>query len=176
MEFSPCHMFQNGSVTLCPALQQLKDEHGPLNEEKQALYEAAKQIGTNAEKADWKDELLQLREKVQLFLSHLDPHSEREEGVLFPMMAKYIGNTTGPIAVMEYEHDQAKRNIATFLEKTDALDEEVNKETAKELASYVINAYLILTEHFMKEENVLFPMAERMLSDEEKEELAKHIL
>ncbi|MDE3840384.1 hemerythrin [Bacillus methanolicus] len=176
MEFSPCHMLQNGSVTLCPALQQLLAEHGPLNEEKQALFETAKQIGNNAEQADWKEELLQLREKVKLFLSHLDPHSEREEGVLFPMMAKYIGSTTGPIAVMEYEHDQAKRNIAAFLEKTTMLDKEVNMEAAKELASYVINAYMILTEHFMKEENVLFPMAERMLSDEEKEELAKHIL
>ncbi|AIE61618.1 hemerythrin domain-containing protein [Bacillus methanolicus] len=176
MEFSPCHMLQNGSVALCPALQQLVAEHGPLNEEKQALFDAAKQIGNNDEQSNWKEELLQLREKVTLFLSHLDPHSEREEGVLFPMMSKYIGNTTGPIAVMEYEHDQAKRNIAAFLEKTKMLDEEVNKEEAKELASYVINAYLILTEHFMKEENVLFPMAEQMLSDEEKEELAKHLM
>jgi regulator of cell morphogenesis and NO signaling len=109
MEFFPCSMLHGGPVDLCPALQKLKNEHGPLNEEKQELFEAAKQIGRNNEQTNWKNELLQLREKVQSFLSHLDPHSEREEGVLFPMMAKYIGNTTGPIAVMEYEHDQAKR-------------------------------------------------------------------
>jgi regulator of cell morphogenesis and NO signaling len=52
----------------------------------------------------------------------------------------------------------------------------VSSQAAVELASYVINAYSILTEHFMKEENVLFPMAERLLSDEEKEELAQKLL
>lgn len=34
-----------------------------------------------------------------------------------------------------------------------------------------VEAHHILDEHFMKEENVLFPMAERLLSDGEKEEL-----
>jgi regulator of cell morphogenesis and NO signaling len=56
------------------------------------------------------------------------------------------------------------------------LGDEVSSKAAVELASYVINAYSILTEHFMKEENVLFPMAERLLSDEEKEELAQKLL
>jgi regulator of cell morphogenesis and NO signaling len=43
------------------------------------------------------------------------------------------------------------------------------------LAALIKSAYLILTEHFAKEENVLFPMAERMLSDDEKEKLYQKI-
>lgn len=175
MEFSPCMMAHDGDVQLCPALQQLKDEHGPLNEQKQQLVDMAQQIGQNDETADWKEALLTLRENVQSFLEQLDPHSQREEGVLFPMMAQYIGRTSGPIAVMEYEHDQAKRNIATFLEQTAHLSGAVDREAAKQLAFYVINAYHILTEHFMKEEHVLFPMAEKLLSAAEKEELAQRI-
>jgi regulator of cell morphogenesis and NO signaling len=74
---------------------------------------------------------------------------------------------------MEYEHDQAKSNIGSFLAKVESdLDSNEEKKKAAEL---IQNAYFILTEHFSKEENVLFPMAERMLTDEEKEELFQKI-
>jgi regulator of cell morphogenesis and NO signaling len=45
----------------------------------------------------------------------------------------------------------------------------------KTRAELIRDAYYILTEHFSKEENVLFPMAERMLTNEEKEELYQKI-
>lgn len=170
MEFSPCSLIGNEPVSLCPPLQRLKEEHGPLNEEKYALFVAAKNIYDGKEQ-DVVQALIRLREKVQQFLQHLDPHSRREEEVLFPMMERYIGKQFGPIAVMEYEHQEAKQNIATFLQKT----ETIRSEEAKPLASYVMNAYMILTDHFAKEEQVLFPMAEKLLSAEEKEQLAKRI-
>ncbi|WP_163149825.1 hemerythrin domain-containing protein [Anoxybacillus sp. MB8] len=170
MDFSPCSLIGHEPVSLCPPLQRLKDEHGPLNKEKYALFVAAKSI-YDGEEEDVVQAFIRLREKVQQFLQHLDPHSRREEDVLFPMMERYIGKQFGPIAVMEYEHQEAKQNIATFLQKT----EMIRSEEAKQLASYVMNAYMILTDHFAKEEQVLFPMAEKLLSAEEKEELAKRI-
>ncbi|EZP77402.1 hemerythrin HHE cation binding domain-containing protein [Parageobacillus genomosp. 1] len=169
-----CHMGGHEEVELCPGLERLKQEHGPLRELKQRMFELAQAIG-DEEGQNWKERLLALRESVQSFVNELDPHSEREEGVLFPMMAQYIGRTSGPIAVMEYEHDQANQRLASFLTKTVELPETVNRESAVALANEVIDAYHILAEHFMKEENVLFPMAERLLSDEEKEELAEKI-
>jgi regulator of cell morphogenesis and NO signaling len=91
------------------------------------------------------------------------------------MMANYIGRDMGPIAVMEYEHNQAKAHISYFLEHTKTIAEDITLEKTKELAQHVINAYNILTDHFYKEENVLFPMAEQMLTAEEKTELAVQI-
>jgi regulator of cell morphogenesis and NO signaling len=175
MMHSCCHMDGQEEVKLCAGLQRLKQEHGPLREQKQRLLELAQAIVGDEEGQNWRERLLALRESVQAFVNELDPHSEREEGVLFPMMAQYIGRTFGPIAVMEYEHDQAKQRLASFLAKTAELPETVGRESAAALANEVIGAYHILAEHFMKEENVLFPMAERLLSDEEKEELAKKI-
>jgi regulator of cell morphogenesis and NO signaling len=166
--------FSGDIINLCNPLQQLKDEHGPLNEMKKELYDISVIIENN-EEANWYEDILNLRNQVERFIAVLDPHSEREEGVLFEMMAKYIGRTSGPIAVMEYEHDQAKSNIARFLKESESLSIDVTKEDAKKLASFVTEAYLILTEHFMKEENVLFPMAEKMLSNEEKLELEEKI-
>ncbi len=167
-------MFQGEVMNLCSPLQQLKDEHGPLNEMKKELYDISSNI-EKTEEAEWLEVIMKLREKVESFVAVLEPHSQREEGVLFEMMEKYIGRNSGPIAVMEYEHDQAKSNIGKFLIETEHLSDNLLKDDAKRLATFVSEAYLILTDHFMKEENVLFPMAEKMLSDEEKQELEVRI-
>jgi regulator of cell morphogenesis and NO signaling len=170
-----CHMGGHEEVKLCPGLERLKQEHEQLRKLKQRMFELAQAIGGDEEVQNWKERLLALRESVQAFVNELDPHSKREEEVLFPMMAQYIGRTSGPIAVMEIEHDQANQQLASFLTKTAELSETVDRDSAALLANEAIVAYHILAEHFMKEENVLFPMAERLLSDEEKEELAEKI-
>jgi regulator of cell morphogenesis and NO signaling len=76
---------------------------------------------------------------------------------------------------MEFEHEQAKMNLKRFLEKTAKLLSDLSKKEAENIADYVTQAYLTLNEHFIKEENVLFPMAERMFSASEKEELEQKI-
>jgi regulator of cell morphogenesis and NO signaling len=171
----------SGNIELCAPLAQLKREHGPLREQMEAYSRIASDLisiddTAEAEAAGWRSTLEELHQKVSRFISELDPHSEREEGVLFPMMARYIGRDTGPIAVMEYEHDQAKSNLKLFRTGMEgAAPESIDLEKAQELAGYAHKAYTILTDHFMKEENVLFPMAQQMLSDEEKEQLARQI-
>jgi regulator of cell morphogenesis and NO signaling len=154
---------------LSEGLKQLKSEHPPLLEQLEELYSLTQKID---QETDVEENFEELIKKVKEFIAALDPHSEREEGVLFPMMGTYIGTTSGPIAVMEYEHDQAKANIGAFLTKA---DEHASTDEKKEQAQLIQNAYFILTEHFSKEENVLFPMAERMLTDEEKAELYRKI-
>ena len=158
-------------VTLCEPLAQLKREHGPLREQMDAFAREAAEIGMDREITDWTPQLAALKQKVEAFVRELDPHSEREEGTLFPLMAKYIGRQTGPIAVMEYEHELAKQNLKQFSEAVEQLQGTADTGRAKEIASYALQAHAVLTDHFMKEENVLFPMAENMLNAEEKEEL-----
>lgn len=154
-------------VELSEGLAQLKSELPPLLEKLDGLYELTQKVD---QEINLEDTFPKLIEDVKIFISELEPHSNREEGVLFRMMEKYTGVGTGPIAVMEYEHDQAKMFIGTFLEKTNQA-EALSVEIQKKYALLIRNAYFTLTEHFSKEENVLFPMAERMLSDDEKEEL-----
>ncbi|MFB3162685.1 hemerythrin domain-containing protein [Neobacillus sp. 179-C4.2 HS] len=155
-------------VDLSKGLHQLKSEHPSLLAQLEGLYNLTQQIEAGYDE----EKFVRLISKVKEFKAALDPHSEREEGVLFPMMGVYIGTTSGPIAVMEYEHDQAKANIHEFLKNANSFQADDEK---KNLAALIKSAYLILTEHFAKEENVLFPMAERMLSDDEKEELYQKI-
>ncbi|WP_332696082.1 hemerythrin domain-containing protein [Halalkalibacter lacteus] len=172
-----CGMIGNETSELCSPLKQLKSEHGPLRKQMEELYEYAGSIGIGKSRVttEWKTQLLELREKVIQFTNHLEPHSEMEEGILFPLMANYIGRDIGPIAVMEYEHDQAKSNLNTFLDMTSTVKDNLTRLEAEKIAVFVSNAYLILSEHFMKEETVLFPLAEQTLSTEEKEELRERI-
>jgi regulator of cell morphogenesis and NO signaling len=158
-------------VELSKGLAQLKSEHPPLLDKLNDLYELTQLI---EKENNPEDTFNQLTLNVREFISELDPHSNREEGVLFEMMGKYIGRTSGPIAVMEYEHDQAKTLIGTYLEKVNS-DQPLSLESQVKYSSLIRNAYFILTEHFAKEENVLFPMAERMLTDDEKQELFDRI-
>lgn len=158
------------TVEMCAGLKQLKDEHILLLKELDDLFLLTEKVRKEEAVLEHFELLIK---KVIEFKLLLDPHSEREEGVLFPMMGVYIGTTSGPIAVMEYDHEQAKGALRLFLEGADKALAEPSE--MQKLSGVVQTAYHILTDHFAKEENVLFPMAERMFSDEEKEEFYRKI-
>lgn len=166
MQSNSCGMMNSGQQqVLSLPLQTLKDEHIPLRKLMDELVKEANAIVSDEPGDQLTKNLGYLRGKVLNFVEKLDPHSEIEEGVLFQLLGNYIGRETGPIAVMEYEHDQAKLHLKRFLDKT----VEIKQEDYIEVTSNVIKAYHILVDHFMKEENVLFPLAERTLSIEELE-------
>lgn len=165
-------MMGNEPVTLSEGLAQLKCEHIPLLEKLHGLFNICSKIDKNE---DINANFRQLEPAVRTFMEELEPHSEREERVLFRMMEKYLGVGMGPIAVMEYEHTQAKLLIGRFFEKMAEERDNISVDEMKESSELIKNAYFTLTDHFSKEENVLFPMAENMLSDEEKAELAMKI-
>ena len=162
----------NGAESLCEGLTQLKREHIPLLEKLHGLNHLCSKIDQNE---DAEENFSKLTPAVEIFMAELGPHSEREEQVLFRMMETYLGVGMGPVAVMEYEHEQAKSLIGRFLENSSSQSEPLSLAQMKEDSSLVKNAYLTLVDHFSKEENVLFPMAERMLTNEEKSELFEKI-
>lgn len=162
-------------VELCAPLQQLKTEHGPLRKQMDEYKTMVQDLAHDDSRSNYAEPLQALRDRVKQFVDELDVHSRKEEDVLFEMMANYIGRETGPIAVMEYEHDTAKTLLKQFLQLSSEVDNQVGHEQARDIADYAAKAEEILSQHFMKEETVLFPMAEKMLSAEEKEILQREI-
>lgn len=146
-------------------IEQLREEHVVLKQRLLELYNVAKTIGQNPAVADWSPIIGELRGQTASFMVEMDVHSMWEDQVLFPMVQEYTGKDMGPVAVIEHEHELAKQNVRRFLETTERLTAPVGEEQAKEAASYLLQAYVILTDHFKKEEEVLFPMAEQMLAD-----------
>lgn len=90
-----------------------------------------------------------------------EPHHEKEEKILFPALeAAGVANQGGPIGVMLMEHGQ-KRALVAKLQK--AFEEADQIETAKTAKQIII----LLSNHIMKEEKVLYPLAKRLLRGKE---------
>jgi hemerythrin-like domain-containing protein len=90
-------------------------------------------------------------------------HHRKEEGILFKAMsANGIPVEGGPIGVMLYEHEQGRaftRGMRSAAEKWLAGDESAKAEVVKNAAGYVT----LLRQHISKEDNILFPMADRVI-------------
>lgn len=108
-------------------------------------------------------------ELLEFFTAFADRmHHEKEEQVLFPrMIAHGLPRNFGPIAVMLNEHDQGRaavQKLRAVLAGADA-----GGETAARFAVVAAEYVELLRDHIAKEDDVLFPMGEGMLSDAERE-------
>ena len=90
-------------------------------------------------------------------------HHLKEEDVLFMEMEKHgISREGGPIAMMLHEHDQGRSYIkqaAEGIEKFKLGDNSAFNQINDNLLNYCE----LLTNHIGKENNILYPMAERIL-------------
>jgi hemerythrin-like domain-containing protein len=89
-------------------------------------------------------------------------HHRKEEGILFPRMAAAgIPNEGGPIGVMLREHDQGRAHIRAL---NDALPEAATgSASARRTLMDEARKYAgLLRAHIMKENVILFPMADRL--------------
>ncbi len=82
----------------------------------------------------------------------LASHARTEEELLFTTLEPHIGSM-GPLAVMRIEHDQIEKT----LEHLPTIQE---VDQAQELLLKVVK---VAREHFPKEEQVLYPMANKTL-------------
>ena len=98
-------------------------------------------------------------------------HHIKEEKHLFPLMvANGFSTEQGPIALMLSEHEMGREFIrysATYNDMLKAGNTSVLSKIYINLKSYAN----LLTNHIQKENNVLFRMADQVLSDEDQERL-----
>jgi hemerythrin-like domain-containing protein len=102
-------------------------------------------------------------EKFLNFANETLRHFKEEEEGLFPAFENHTGMTQGPTQVMRYEHEQVKGligNIAEAIEKND-------KDAALSIAESMM---ILLQQHNMKEEQMLYAMCDRQLPPTLKEE------
>ena len=89
-------------------------------------------------------------------------HFKKEEEELFPAFEAQTGMTQGPTQVMRHEHEQV-RNLITKM--TEALEKE-DKDASLSLAESMM---ILIQQHNMKEEQMLYAMCDRTLPPELKE-------
>ncbi len=95
-------------------------------------------------------------------------HYLREENVLFPYLEKH--GVTGPPAQMWAEHDKIRSTEKAIVNLMQTREQVGFEEFAEQLAQNAAGLSNLLETHFYKENNILFPMAMRLFSEQEWQE------
>ncbi len=99
------------------------------------------------------------REHFGRFEAAMAHHLAMEEDVLFPAFEARTGMSGGPTQVMRMEHEQMRALIA------DMAAAAASGNTSAYLgASETLN--MLMQQHNIKEENMLYPMSDRALGEE----------
>lgn len=98
-------------------------------------------------------------EKFNSFLSEMEHHFSMEEDILFPAFERVTGMSNGPTAMMRHEHTQMRNMFQQMSESMDAGDVFNYLGIAETLL-------VMMQQHNMKEEQVLYPMVDNTLSDQ----------
>lgn len=143
-------MIQSSCYHNC--IEELRSDHDKILEE---LIRLEKNLGK--EGFDEKS----VREFLDFTDNFAEIHHQKEEKVLFPALeGKGLSKEAGPIGVMLLEHE-IKRNHINDLRK--ALEKKDFK-AARTISYQIIS---LLREHIMKENEILYPMAQDILTKED---------
>ncbi|MGB0035369.1 MAG: hemerythrin domain-containing protein [Candidatus Acidiferrales bacterium] len=100
-------------------------------------------------------------------------HHGKEEDLLFPLLEKKgMARDCGPIGVMLHEHDRG-RELVREMELASSPAQDIAGPSGRRWAQAAAQYTNLLREHIEKENNVLFQMAENLLTPEEQERLAR---
>jgi hemerythrin-like domain-containing protein len=100
-------------------------------------------------------------------------HHAKEEDILFvAMAARDMPEDTGPVAVMLYEHEECRRFTSGFRSAAEQM-KSGDTNAAADLIQNVFDYVNLLREHIMKEDNVLYPMAEQVIPPDEMQRVSE---
>jgi hemerythrin-like domain-containing protein len=144
--------------------QTLSDEHRVIERVLGAVEKLAK--GPVGALEPWKKAL----EFIRGFADQC--HHFKEEKVLFPAMEAHgIPSDGGPVGMMLMEHEEARAYVRAMFAAISLI--EAKNEAAKESLLTSAQAYCrLLREHIQKEDEVLFRMADEVISADEQKKLS----
>ncbi len=87
-------------------------------------------------------------------------HFQKEEEVLFPVFEETTGMRMGPTQVMRHEHAQAR-------ELLNRLEEAIKTRDKDTFLSVGESLMILIQQHNMKEEQILYPMSDQHLNSEQ---------
>lgn len=145
-----------------------------LKEEHQVILRVIRVLGTLMDRFEKSGEfpeatLVRCVEFLRLFADAC--HHGKEEDLLFPVLeARGIPRDGGPIGVMLYEHQIARKLTRDM---HDALaNARAGELTARENFHQAARSYIdLLTNHIFKEDNILFNMGARVMNAGDQSEL-----
>lgn len=142
----------------------LMEEHKILLRFADEFREVAKGIRVEKDSASTEEKMTKLG-NIAKYFKESESHYIREENVLFPYLEKH--GITQPPAIMWMEHDkirEIKKNIYKLLEAHDSM---VFQDFSNQLEEAAMSLAEMLSNHFYKENNILFPTALKVIEEDE---------
>ena len=142
-----------------------------LMEEHKMLLQFAddlKKLAVGMKDAESFSSATQQMDQLEHVVKHLrdsDSHYIREENVLFPSLEKH--GIKEPPAVMWMEHDRIRDTKKSVYRIVDSCQSQDFKGFVKQLDEAALALAEILSNHFYKENNILFPAALEVIGDDE---------
>lgn len=96
----------------------------------------------------------------QIFTTDLEHHFQQEEQILFPEFENATGMTMGPTQVMCAEHSQMRELLAE-------MDLALTMQNKDQFLGLSETLMILMQQHNMKEEQMLYPMTQSHLPDPE---------
>jgi hemerythrin-like domain-containing protein len=122
----------------------------------------------DAEKAVIEDNFEKAEELFVKFAEDTLGHFAKEEEILFPTFEEITGSTEGPTNVMRYEHEQMRDLIGRLAGAVEERDKDAYLSIAESLM-------ILLQQHNMKEEQMLYAMCDRVIPQDKKEETVEKL-
>lgn len=148
-------------------LSKLREEHQHALKELAALNNTAEAI---REHGYSDDAIARMRKAVAFINSDVRKHNEREEEYLFPEMERVMP-ASGPTGVMRSEHRALWEALTSLEKELPCVHPGADDAALRSICAYAFAVAELLTNHISKEDNILFPMAERALPPAQLEEL-----
>jgi len=108
------------------------------------------------------DDLAIIKKHGGMLGAALASHAHLEEELLFQKLEPHIG-PGGPLAVMRMEHNQIENNLSQL----------PDQETLEQTRAVMFETIHTARGHFAKEEQILYPLAVRILGTERLSELGE---
>jgi hemerythrin-like domain-containing protein len=121
-----------------------------------------------AEKAVIEGDFDKAQELFVKFAEDTLGHFAKEEEILFPEFEEVTGSTEGPTNMMRYEHDQMRDLIGRMAGAVEEQDKDAYLSIAESMM-------ILLQQHNMKEEQMLYAMCDRVIPQQTKEETVEKL-
>jgi hemerythrin-like domain-containing protein len=112
-------------------------------------------IESAASDGDWEE----AARALQAFHDALEAHLSAEENTLFPSFEAATGMTEGPTRMMRMEHVEMRRGV-------ESMRLAIERQDYDDLSGEAETLLILMQQHNMKEENILYPMCDVRLAGE----------
>ncbi len=131
----------------------------PVHRECDNIFARAEKLIADGNFEEGKEEFLKFADETLL-------HFKEEEEELFPAFEEATGSNDGPTAVMKYEHEQVRNLLGKMAIAIDNKDVDAFLSLAESMM-------ILLQQHNMKEEQMLYAMCDRVFDANRKDEIIK---